>query len=171
MDFKVKQIQSNGFADFLEFLLRENRLDPALLEIEITERTLLFQDHHVLTTLSRIGALGVRISIDDFGTGYSSLNYIRNFPVNTLKIDRSFLQNLFSNRYDQAIVRTILTMAQALSLGVVAEGVERGDQERFLRDNGCVLVQGFYYGRPVLHDKIQSIFNRIAQSIPFSLPE
>ncbi len=167
----VKQIQSNGFADFLEFLLRENRLDPALLEIEITERTLLFQDHHVLTTLSRIGALGVRISIDDFGTGYSSLNYIRNFPVNTLKIDRSFLQNLFSNRYDQAIVRTILTMAQALSLGVVAEGVERGDQERFLRDNGCVLVQGFYYGRPVLHDKIQSIFNRIAQSIPFSLPE
>ena len=167
----VKQIQSNGFADFLEFLLKDNRLDPALLEIEITERTLLFQDHQVLTTLSRIGELGVRISIDDFGTGYSSLNYIRNFPVNTLKIDRSFLQNLFSNRYDQAIVRTILTMAQALSLGVVVEGVERGDQERFLKENGCVLVQGFYYGRPVLPENIRPLFDRISSGERGMSPE
>ncbi|MGL3709461.1 putative bifunctional diguanylate cyclase/phosphodiesterase [Leptospirillum ferriphilum] len=159
----VNQIHSNGFVDLLEFLLRENRVDPASLEMEITERTLLFQDRYVMSNLSRIRDLGVRISIDDFGMGYSSMNYIRNIPVNTLKIDRSFLSDLFNNLYDQAIVRTILTMANSLSLGVVAEGVECGEQEHFLRENGCVLVQGFYYGKPVSPENIRPLLEQIAR--------
>ncbi|WP_053764594.1 putative bifunctional diguanylate cyclase/phosphodiesterase [Leptospirillum ferriphilum] len=159
----VNQIHSNGFVDLLEFLLRENRVDPASLEMEITERTLLFQDRYVMSNLSRIRDLGVRLSIDDFGMGYSSMNYIRNIPVNTLKIDRSFLSDLFNNLYDQAIVRTILTMANSLSLGVVAEGVECGEQEYFLRENGCVLVQGFYYGKPVSPENIRPLLEQIAR--------
>jgi diguanylate cyclase (GGDEF)-like protein/PAS domain S-box-containing protein len=159
----VKQIHSNGFVDLLEFLLKENCVDPPSIEIEITERTLLFQDRCVISNLSRIRDLGVRISIDDFGMGYSSMNYIRNIPVNTLKIDRSFLSDLFDNLYDQAIVRTILTMANSLSLGVVAEGVEYGEQERFLRENGCTLVQGFYYGQPVSPENIQPLFEQISR--------
>ena len=159
----VNQIHSNGFVDLLEFLLRENRVDPASLEMEITERTLLFQDRYVMSNLSRIRDLGVRIFIDDFGMGYSSMNYIRNIPVNTLKIDRSFLSDLFNNLYDQAIVRTILTMANSLSLGVVAEGVECGEQEHFLRENGCVLVQGFYYGKPVSPENIRPLLEQIAR--------
>lgn len=159
----VKQIHSNGFVDLLEFLLKENCVDPPSIEIEITERTLLFQDRCVMSNLSRIRDLGVRISIDDFGMGYSSMNYIRNIPVNTLKIDRSFLSDLFDNLYDQAIVRTILTMANSLSLGVVAEGVEYGEQERFLRENGCTLVQGFYYGQPVSPENIQPLFEQISR--------
>ncbi|WP_050989473.1 putative bifunctional diguanylate cyclase/phosphodiesterase [Leptospirillum ferrooxidans] len=166
----VKQIHSAGFVDFLEYLLKENRIDPALLELEITERTLMFQDHHTLETLSRIRDLGVSISVDDFGTGYSSLNYIRNFPVNTLKIDRSFLTGLFNNHYDQAIVLAILAMAKSLSLDVVAEGVEQEEQDRFLRNNGCYLAQGYYYGHPVSPEKVQPLFDRIAQNPPHKIP-
>lgn len=164
----VKQIHSEGFVDSLDVFLKENRLDPSLFEIEITERTLMFRDHHTLDTLSRIRALGISISLDDFGTGYSSLNYIRNFPINTLKIDRSFLTDLFNNHYNQAIVRAILAMAQSLSLDVMAEGVEREDQDRFLRSNGCYLAQGYYYGHPVPSNKIQSLFKRICQNVPTS---
>ena len=164
----VKQLHSDGFVDFLESLLRENRLDPALLEIEITERTLMFQDHHTLETLGRIRDQGISISIDDFGTGYSSLNYIRNFPVDTLKIDRAFLADMFDNHYDQAIIRAILSMAQSLSINVVAEGVEREEQARFLRNNGCFLAQGYFYSHPVPADKIQAHFKLTEEDADFS---
>ncbi|MCL5284548.1 MAG: EAL domain-containing protein [Nitrospirae bacterium] len=151
----VKQIHSDHFVEELGSLLTEHRIDPSLLELEITEGTLLFRDHHTLETLKSLRNLGVRISIDDFGTGYSALNYLRHFPVNTLKIDRSFLNDMLSNHYDQAIVRAILTLGQSLSLDTVAEGVEEEDQARFLKENGCSLVQGYFYSQAVSPERIE----------------
>lgn len=165
VNVSVKQIHSEGFADFLESTLRENGLPSAILEIEITERTLMFRDHHTLATLNRIREMGVKVSIDDFGIGYSSLNYIRNFPVNTLKIDRSFLSEMLDNHYDRAIVRAILAMAQSLSIDVVAEGVERMEQAHFLKENGCLMAQGFFYSEPVSPEEILRYFRR-AEDIP-----
>lgn len=160
VNVSVKQIHSEGFSDFLESTLRENGLPPSVLEIEITERTLMFRDHHTVSTLNRIREMGVKVSIDDFGIGYSSLNYIRNFPVNTLKIDRSFLAEMLDNHYDRAIVRAILAMAQSLSIDVVAEGVERMEQARFLQENGCLMAQGFFYSEPVSPEEILLYFRR-----------
>jgi diguanylate cyclase (GGDEF)-like protein/PAS domain S-box-containing protein len=165
VNVSVKQIHAEGFADFLESTLRENDLPPSILEIEITERTLMFRDHHTLTTLNRIREMGVKVSIDDFGIGYSSLNYIRNFPVNTLKIDRSFLAEMLDNHYDRAVVRAILAMAQSLSIDVVAEGVERLEQARFLQENGCLMGQGFFYSEPVSPEEILRYFRR-AEDVP-----
>jgi diguanylate cyclase (GGDEF)-like protein/PAS domain S-box-containing protein len=161
VNLATKQIHSDNFVTFLETLLRDNGIDPSLLELEVTEGTLLFKDHHTLETLSKIRALGIRLSVDDFGTGYSSLNYLRHFPVNALKIDRSFLTEIPSNHFDRGIVRAIVALARTLFLDVVAEGVEREDQAHFLRENGCLLAQGYLYSRPVPPEEIPSLRGRI----------
>lgn len=157
VNLATKQIHSDDFVTHLESLLRDNEIDASCLELEVTEGTLLFRDHHTVDTLSKIRALGIRLSVDDFGTGYSSLNYLRHFPVNTLKIDRSFLTEISSNHFDRAIVRAIVTLARTLSLEVVAEGVEREDQSRFLRENGCGLAQGYLYSHPVSPEGIRAL--------------
>ncbi len=161
VNLATKQIHSDNFITYLETLLRDNGIDPSLLELEVTEGTLLFRDHHTMDTLSKIRALGIRLSVDDFGTGYSSLNYLRHFPVNTLKIDRSFLTEIPSNHFDRGIVRAIVALARTLSLEVVAEGVEREDQAQFLRENGCFLAQGYLYSHPVSPDEIRLCLDQI----------
>lgn len=93
--------------------------------------------------------MGVRLAVDDFGTGYSSLNYLRNFPINVLKIDKSFVQNLETNKNDRAIVRAICALAGALRIGIIAEGVENEQQESFLRAHSCFWIQGYLYARPM----------------------
>ncbi|EAY56085.1 MAG: Diguanylate cyclase/phosphodiesterase with PAS/PAC sensor(s) [Leptospirillum rubarum] len=171
VNLAAKQLHSLEFAAFLESLLAETRVEASLLELEVTEGTLLHRDHQTRETLSKIREMGVRISIDDFGTGDSSLNYLRHFPVDTLKIDRSFLTGFPSNHYDRAIVRAILALAKSLSLDVVAEGIEREEQARFLRDDGCVLVQGYLYSHPVSPDEIPPFFGRTGPRSGSSLRE
>ena len=166
VNLATKQIHSDDFVTHLESFLRDNGVDASFLELEVTEGTLLFRDHHTMDTLSKIRALGVRLSVDDFGTGYSSLNYLRHFPVNTLKIDRSFLTDIPTNHFDMAIVRAIVTMARTLSLEVVAEGVEREDQAQFLQENGCRLVQGYLYSHPVSPEEIRSLMDSGDQGGP-----
>ena len=166
INLATKQIHSDDFVTHLESFLRDTGVDASFLELEVTEGTLLFRDHHTMDTLSKIRALGVRLSVDDFGTGYSSLNYLRHFPVNTLKIDRSFLTDIPTNHFDMAIVRAIVTMARTLSLEVVAEGVEREDQARFLQENGCRLVQGYLYSHPVSPEEIRSLMDSGDQGGP-----
>ena len=102
-------------------------------------------------------AKGIRFSIDDFGTGYSSLSYLKRFPIDTLKIDRSFVIDSPTNKDDQEIIKTIISMARNLNLDTVAEGVETVEQLQFLTGQGCQIMQGFYFGRPMAADKFEAL--------------
>jgi diguanylate cyclase (GGDEF)-like protein/PAS domain S-box-containing protein len=129
--------------------LARYRLDPHWLELEITESTLMHDIDDVIAIMDRISALGVALSLDDFGTGYSSLSYLKRFPIDTLKIDRSFTNGLPVDASDCAIASTIISMGRRLGHRVIAEGVETLDQLEFLRTAGCDEVQGFLYGKPL----------------------
>jgi EAL domain-containing protein (putative c-di-GMP-specific phosphodiesterase class I) len=128
--------------------LKETGLPPRLLELEITESTAMQQTDATLLTLKKLKQLGVSIAIDDFGTGYSSLSYLRRFPVDKVKIDRSFVAEVPVNRDQGAIVSAIIALAHALQIRVVAEGVETEAQRAFLKSCGCDFIQGFLVGRP-----------------------
>ena len=125
-------------------------VDPALIELEITESQLMQDPDHAIAVMRALREAGMRIAIDDFGTGYSSLAYLTRFPVKSLKIDRSFVADVFSDHADAAIVRTIIDMAHTLGFTVVAEGVETDRQAAFLRQFGCEQAQGFLFARPML---------------------
>ena len=137
------QFQAPGFIDQLASALRQGRFDPARLTIEITESLLLDSNGESSLKLERIRALGPKVSIDDFGTGYSSLSYLRRYPIDELKIDRSFLFGLPEERGNRAIVEAVVHLAHGLNLSVVAEGVETVPQLEFLRSVGCNQMQGF----------------------------
>ena len=159
----VRQIHAEGFVEFLEAEIVESGFPADRLELEITERTLMFRDRHTLSTLTRIREMGVKVSIDDFGIGYSSLTYLRHFPVDILKIDRSFLKDMMDNHHDQAIVRAILAMARSLSIDVVAEGVECVEQALFLQENGCRHAQGFFFSGPIPPEDVCRFFSNSGQ--------
>ncbi|PAE17860.1 hypothetical protein CHH91_01965 [Virgibacillus sp. 7505] len=148
VNISVNQFLHPDFLPELEGVMREYDMDPAFLELEITEN-IPFCDSYAIAVLEHIKQLGIRISIDDFGTGYSSLQYIQRLPVNTLKIDRSFVCDMMQNRNNKVLVETILLMAKQLGLEVIAEGVEEQDQLEFLKENGCTLVQGYLIGKPM----------------------
>ncbi len=133
--------------------LRETQLNPKNIEIEITE-TMLMQDvDAALITLQRLSDLGVSLAIDDFGTGYSSLNYLKRFPINTVKVDRSFVMDIPDNPDDMAITRAVIAMAHQLKMEVVAEGVETKAQLDFLADQGCEFAQGWLFSKALpLHN-------------------
>ena len=120
---------------------------PASLELELVESAL--ADSEVEEPLRAIAALGVKLALDDFGTGYSSLNYLRRYPVHTVKLDRSFLDEIPQNDSAGALVESVITMAHTLGKRVTAEGVESGGQLEFLRSRGCEAAQGFYLARPM----------------------
>jgi EAL domain-containing protein (putative c-di-GMP-specific phosphodiesterase class I) len=145
--------------------LQESGLDPAFLELEVTESMLMHSVEGTLKTLSTLKEMGVRVAIDDFGTGYSSLSYLKRFPLDTLKIDRSFIKDLPSDAEDAAISKAIIGMAHSLKLSVVAEGVETTEQLAFLQQHGCDLIQGFLFSRPVPAAEIPPLLTRGALRI------
>ena len=148
------QFRRPGFSRDVEHALERTGLAPGRLAIEITE-TVLMEDADATThTLARLKDLGVRIAIDDFGTGYSSLAYLKRFPIDELKIDRSFVSSLNDDADSLAIVRAIITLGKALRIDVVAEGVEAPAQAEFLRLMGCDRAQGFLFGRPMAAAKL-----------------
>jgi len=128
-------------------------LPGSALELEVTESVLMDRDGRAREQLFGLKALGVTLAIDDFGTGYSSLSYLRRFPVDVLKIDRSFIKDLGRDPDADALVRAIVGMAQALKLSVVAEGVETAEQAAFLTALGCNYGQGWLFGKPVAADE------------------
>jgi EAL domain-containing protein (putative c-di-GMP-specific phosphodiesterase class I) len=142
------QFAHASFVPTVASVLAETGLEPSALWLEITETIIMSDAESAGETLRAIRALGVRLAIDDFGTGYSSLAYLRRFPVEALKIDKSFIAGLGRDREDEAIVEMILSLARTLDLHVVAEGVETAEQLRRLDQLGCALVQGFHLGRP-----------------------
>jgi EAL domain-containing protein (putative c-di-GMP-specific phosphodiesterase class I) len=130
-------------------------LDPAWLELEITESTLMHDIEHVIGIMESINDLGVALSLDDFGTGYSSLSYLKRFPIDTLKIDRSFTMGIPADTSDCAIASAIISIGRKLGHRVIAEGVETLEQLTFLRAAGCNEVQGYLYSRPLPADEFE----------------
>jgi diguanylate cyclase (GGDEF)-like protein len=149
VNLSVKQLLKKDFAATVEQALADTRLPPSLLELEITESTLMENAQDTLEALHRLRSLGVRLSIDDFGTGYSSLSYLKRFPVDIIKIDRSFVRDVSHDADDASIVTGIIALAHSLRLEVVAEGVETEAQLRFLKEQSCDLLQGYYLSQPV----------------------
>jgi EAL domain-containing protein (putative c-di-GMP-specific phosphodiesterase class I) len=147
--------------DLLDSVLRivgETGVRPQNLELEITESLLMRDVEETITALRSFKEAGLSISVDDFGTGYSSLNYLKQFPLDSLKIDRSFVQDLHQNHDDAAICAAILAMAKELGLSVVAEGVELEEQLDFLRRHNCDQAQGFLFSRPLPADRFETFF-------------
>jgi diguanylate cyclase (GGDEF)-like protein len=149
VNLSTVQIQQEDFVSITARILENNGLSAKMLELEITETTVMTDPDETSRALSALQALGVRLAIDDFGTGYSSLAYLKRFPLDRLKIDRSFIHDIANDVDDEAIVSAIIAMAHSLNLEVVAEGVETKEQLDFLRAHGCDLGQGFLFGRPV----------------------
>jgi len=144
-----KQFSQHTLVEQVSEILQRTHLPPDRLKLEITESNIMVNAESALVMLRRLKALGVQISIDDFGTGYSSLSYLQRFPVDTLKVDRSFVGRLGLDPENQEIVRAIVALAHSLGLDVVAEGVEESGQATLLRDLGCECVQGFFFSRPL----------------------
>jgi len=140
--------------------LAEGGLPAANLHLELTEGAVMRQMEPVVSTLSQLRAMGVRICVDDFGTGYSSLGYLKRFPIDTIKIDRSFVQDVTTDQNDAAIVTTVVTMARNLNLRVIAEGVETEAQLGFLRDIECDEFQGFLVSPAVVPDEFGALVRR-----------
>jgi len=150
--------------------MHETGMPPALLELEITEGIVIQNVDGAVKLLRAIKRMGVRLAIDDFGTGYSSLGQLKNFPIDTLKIDRSFIRDLASSAEDRALTGAIIAMGRALGLVVVAEGVETRDQENFLREHACDQVQGYLFGKPVPADEFVDMWRRRERRRPNRTP-
>ena len=151
--------RQGGLGQSVANALSESGLQPEYLELEVTESMLMQDVDATLKTLFQLKAMGVRLAIDDFGTGYSSLSYLKRFPLDTLKIDRSFIKDLPRDAEDAAIAKAIIAMAHSLKLAVVAEGVETVEQLAFLQQHGCELIQGFLFSRPVPAGEIPTLLS------------
>jgi EAL domain-containing protein (putative c-di-GMP-specific phosphodiesterase class I) len=151
------QFRQEGFCDLIRESLHETGLAPEYLELELTEGLLLSNEAAVLGVLKEIRSMGLNLTIDDFGTGYSSLSYLRQFPVTTLKIDRSFIKNITVNLGDASVVTAIISLARSLNLKVIAEGVETAEQLSFLLEQRCDCFQGYYLSKPVLAEELTRI--------------
>ncbi len=151
------QFRQQQFVHTVDQALKAARLDPHQLEVEITESILIRSVEETIGALNHLKSMGLRISIDDFGTGYSSLNYLTRFPIDTLKIDQSFIREISRDQGKAAITAAIIAMARGLRLAVIAEGVETQEQLVFLRQRGCRLMQGFFFGRPVPAEQFERL--------------
>jgi EAL domain-containing protein (putative c-di-GMP-specific phosphodiesterase class I) len=149
INLSALQLRDNGLVDALEASLRRHAIPNGVLEIEITESALMESVEANLQKLQAIRRLGVGLAIDDFGTGYSSLNYLHRFPLDKLKVDRSFVHDILDDPTDLAITRAIIGLGHTLGLKVVAEGVETVQEVDILRGADCDEFQGFFFARPM----------------------
>jgi len=157
VNLSARQFQQAGLAGRVRAALEDSGLDPAALELEITESTVMRDTEEAAEVLRSLKALGVALSIDDFGTGYSSLSYLKRFPIDVLKIDRSFVKDVVEDPNGAAITRAIIALAHGLNLEAVAEGVEKAEQVAFLRENGCDEIQGYYFSPPVWPEQLEAL--------------
>ena len=149
-----KQMKHPKFIEMLTTIIQETGVDPKNLELEFTESVLMENMENTIEKFRKLKEMGIQLSIDDFGTGYSSMNYLKHFPVDRIKIDKSFVDGINSNERDSAIIEAMVTIAQSLSLRVVAEGVENSDQLHSLSKLGCDEVQGFYLAMPMQAEEL-----------------
>lgn len=155
VNLSPKQFQQPGLVNYIEKNIRENKIDAKNLEFEITEGAI--QDSkEALSILAELKKLGVQVAVDDFGTGYSSLSYLKHYPIDTLKIDQSFVREVLLDKKDMAITTTIIHLAQSLGLAVVAEGVEDEEQAIFFKKMKCDKAQGYFFSRPINEEAIET---------------
>ena len=149
INLSARQFQSNDLLKTVKQVLAETACRPEWIELEITESLLLDESGDVLATLAAFREMGISIAIDDFGTGYSSLSYLAKFPIDTLKIDRSFTSQITKKGHHAELVKAIISIAKCLNQQVVAEGAETAEEVEQLKSYGCHQVQGYFYGKPM----------------------
>ncbi|WP_417617888.1 putative bifunctional diguanylate cyclase/phosphodiesterase [Oceanisphaera sp.] len=154
-----RQLNQAGFVDTIKSVLAQTGARAELLKLELTESVLQDNMESTAAKMKALRPLGIRFALDDFGTGYSSLSYLKRLPLDQLKIDKSFVDDIFEDPGDAAIARTIIALANSLELGVVAEGVETYEQMEWLQENGCRLFQGYLFSRPVSIDQLNSMLD------------
>ena len=154
VNFSSEDFSSPDFVDNMYNALSETDVKPQQLHLEITERILMAQPEKAKETLAMCRKAGMGISIDDFGTGYSSLNYLHAYPINTLKIDQSFVRDMQEKKNSRELVRSIITLGQNLNMSIIAEGVEQIEEAEILKEMGCHFAQGYYYAKPVPEDEV-----------------
>ncbi len=163
INISAVQLRDPCFVDLVEMVIRETGIKPETLELELTETILMDQTKAIVDELLRLRTFGVHISIDDFGTGYSSLNYLQNFPIDTLKIDRSFIDKLAANGDQRKIVETILMLGENLGLDVVAEGIETAEQLAKLQAINCRRGQGYFFSKPLEGRAVRSLLAAVVK--------
>jgi diguanylate cyclase (GGDEF)-like protein/PAS domain S-box-containing protein len=165
VNLSVVQCRDQSLYENVNSLLREVKLDPAMLELEITEGVAMDSSKYIVDMLKQFHDLGVQLSIDDFGTGYSSLSYLKQFDIDKLKIDQSFIRDLAYDNNDEAIVTAIIEMSKALGFKTIAEGVETQDQLELLCEKGCDEMQGYYFSKPIPMGEVTEM---LEQNIKFT---
>ena len=156
VNLSARQFQHPALVEDVARALQDSGVPPHLIQLEITESVVMEDAQTTIATLHRLKALGVELAIDDFGTGYSSLSYLKRFPVDTLKIDRSFVSGLRQDSDDASIIQAVVSLGHALRLGVVAEGVETAEEAVQLHDLGCELGQGYHFAKPLPHAQAEA---------------
>jgi EAL domain-containing protein (putative c-di-GMP-specific phosphodiesterase class I) len=162
VNLSIRQLDDPRLITDITEVLQATGLPPELLELEVTESMIMHNAERAVRVLHEIKALGVRLAIDDFGTGYSSLAHLKRFPVDTLKVDRSFIREILSNTEDRGIAEAIIAMGKTLSLTIVAEGVETAEQQAFLSERSCDEMQGYYFSTPVKPEEFAALLARHA---------
>jgi len=155
-----KEFRQADFVDQVQTAMQRNAINPMLLKLELTESLLLENIEDTISTMNALNEIGVQFSLDDFGTGYSSLQYLKQLPLDQIKIDQSFVRDIAVDSSDKAIVRTIIAMAQSFELDIIAEGVETEEQRQLLLDRGCTHYQGYLFGRPVPIEQFEDLLKQ-----------
>ena len=154
------QLRQQNLANRIQSILDEFHIDTQLLEIELTESALVQTHENSFAILKQIQEMGLRVTMDDFGTGYSSLAYLKDFPLECIKIDRSFVKDIDKDENANKLIASIISIAHGLGLEVVAEGVEEKYQADHLIALGCEYIQGYYYGRPMPQSEVAEIIKK-----------
>jgi diguanylate cyclase (GGDEF)-like protein/PAS domain S-box-containing protein len=166
VNISARQLRESSFVEQVMQVLEETGLESRYLDLELTESVVMANSDEIVQKLTRLKQLGVGISVDDFGTGYSSLSYLKHLPVDTIKVDRSFVRDIVQDPDDKAIVEAVIAMGHALGLTVVAEGVETVEQLEFLRSQNCNQAQGYYFSKPLEPDHLAHFLRQHCPEIP-----
>ncbi|MDF2880323.1 MAG: diguanylate cyclase protein [Clostridiaceae bacterium] len=162
VNLSAKQFDQQNLVETIEEILCETGLDPKWLNIEITESIVMLDFNFSIKMLNKLRNMGIHVSLDDFGTGYSSLNYLKVFPIDVLKIDKSFLNNVIEDSIEEIIARAIIELAHKLNLYIIAEGVENIDQLNYLKKHNCEMAQGFLFSKPIPKDDFEKLLKDTA---------
>ena len=157
VNVSVEQLKDSSFIPKLKKILEQTKLPPEYLELEVTESVVMQSFERNVALIRELRGMGIRVALDDFGTGYSSFNYLTQLPINTLKLDKVFVDNINTNSKNYYIAESIISLAHRLNISVVAEGVETSEQYQILKDNSCDILQGYLFSKPVLDEHYRGL--------------